>query len=261
MNDSALIENTAQEFWMLVGSAPTYPCDLQTAIILALPLELYPAARLRVSHVRDWARRVQVGACIQGQDRRLHGCLIAERGKGTIFFDAQDADAEQRFTLAHELAHFLLDYQVPRERAIAALGPSILPVLNSERPPSLEERLHAALSTVHLGTMSHFMERPEEGLPTSVVLAIEDRADQLALELLAPQGSLQTFMCQTSAPCGFSTRLRFLTECLLTIYGLPETIAPSYARSILRQLGEPTWRDWLTGSIAEGCLYSFLTFR
>jgi hypothetical protein len=251
MSNSALIENAAQEFWILVGSAPTYPCDLQTAIILALPLELYAVARLRAHHVRDWARRVQIELYIRGQDRRLHGCLIAERGKGTIFFDSQDTDAEQRFTLAHELAHFLLDYQAPRVRAIAALGPSILPVLNSERPPTLEERLHAALSTVHLGTMSHFMERPEEGLPTNAVLAIENRADQFALELLAPQRSLQAFMRQTSAPRGFTARLRFLTEHLLTVYGLPGAIAPSYARSILHQLGEPTWRNWLTGSAEE----------
>lgn len=251
MKNSALVENTAQEFWMLVGNASTYPCDIQTAIIMALPLELYAVARLRVHHVCDWTRRVQVGVRIPGQDRRLHGCLIAERGKGTIFFDAQDTDAEQRFTLAHELAHFLLDYQALRERAIAALGPSIMPVLNSERPPKLEERLHAALSAVHLGTMSHFMERPEEGLPTNTVLAIEDRADQLALELLAPQLPLQTFMCQTNTPRGFTARLRFLTEHLLTVYGLPDTIASSYARYILHQLGEPTWRDWLTGNAEE----------
>ncbi len=248
MNSTIFIENTAQEFWALCGEAPGSPCDIKMAILLTQPLELSALAGLRVRHVHAWARRVHMPLRIGGKDRRLHGCLIADRGKGTIFFDAQDPDDEQRFTLAHELAHFLLDYQAPRQRAIAALGPSILPVLDGERPPTLEERLHAALSTVHLGPMSHFMERPDEGLPTNAVLDIEDRADQLALELLAPALPLQALMQQPDAPLGFQARLQFLSQHLLTMHGLPDAVIPGYARYILQQLGEPTFRDWLFGS-------------
>jgi hypothetical protein len=249
MNSVALIENTAQEFWTLVGGVSGYPRDLQTAIILTQPLELYSVAGLRVAHVRDWIVRVHMGLSLRGQDRRLHGCLIAERGKGTIFFDIQDSENEQRFTLAHELAHFLLDYQAPRQRALTTLGPDILPVLNSERSPTPQERLHGVLSNVHLGAMSHFMERPEEGLPTNVVLDIERRADRLALELLAPSLSLQALMQQTGAPVGFTVRLHYLTEHLLIFYGLPDAVAPDYARAMLHQLGEPTFRDWLAGNV------------
>lgn len=248
MSSLALLEDTAQEFWALAGGAPSFPCDLQMAIILTQPLELYPIRTLHVSHVQDWGLRAQSGFSIRGSDRRLHGCLIADKGRGTIFFDEEDSEEEQRFTLAHELAHFLLDYQIPRQDALLALGPSLLPVLNGERIPTREERLHAVLSSVQLGAMSHCMERPEEGLPSSSILDIEDRADRLALELLAPARSLQTLMYQPDAPRRFDARLHFLSGHLFHIHGLPAPIAPTYARSLLTEWGEPTFRDWLLGS-------------
>lgn len=250
MNSDAapfLIENAAQEFWTLAGEVSDLPRNIKTAIILALPLELYPVSALRVSHVLDWTRRVRLAHSIRGRNRQLHGCLLADRGQGTIFFDADDTEAEQRFTLAHELAHFLLDYLHPRERALTALGASILPVLDGVRAPTMEERLHAVLSAVPLGVMSHVMERPDNGLPTTFVIAIEDRADRLALELLAPAQDLSTLMRSTTAPKGFETRLAFLTQLLVQFYGLPAAIASTYARYVLTQMGEPTFRDWLFG--------------
>jgi hypothetical protein len=245
MDSIVLIENTAQEFWALAGGVPSYPCDIKTAITLTLPLEVYPVPALRVSDVHAWVRKANIAHRIPGRNRRLHGCLIAYRGKGTIFFDMQDPGDEQRFTLAHELAHFLRDYQAPRQRAITLFGKSILPVLDGDRPPTLPERLHAVLSTVPLGAMSHLMERPDEGLPTNMVIDVEDRANRLALELLAPALPLQELMSSVTALRGFTVRLAFLTRHLVVDYGLPGAIASSYARYLLHQLGEPTFRDWL----------------
>ncbi len=157
MNSAFLIENTAQEFWALAGGAPRYPCDIKIAITLTMPLELYAVPGLCVADMLDWTQKVCIAYHMPGSNRRLHGCLLADRDKGTIFYDARDSEDEQRFTLAHELAHFLLDYQAPRRRAVTILGPSILPVLDGERPPTVSERLHAVLSSVSLGAMSHFM--------------------------------------------------------------------------------------------------------
>jgi hypothetical protein len=249
-NNSSLIENMAQEFWETAddaGETSRLPRDIKTAITLALPLEVYPVPALRVSQILTWTRRVQMPHRIRGRDRRLHGCLLADRGKGTIFVDASDADDEQRFTLAHELAHFLLDYQFPRQRAVKALGPSILPVLDGERAPTLAERVHAVMSGVHLGALSHIMERPESGLPGNIVLDMEDRADRLALELLAPAESVCVLVQQPTAPRGFDARLTYVTQLLTRQYGLPIAIAATYARYVLVRLGEPTFRDWLFG--------------
>jgi hypothetical protein len=245
MDNTVLIENTAQEFWALAGGAPSYLCDIKTAITWTLPLEVCAIPQLCLNDVLAWTQRVNITLHIDGRNRRLHGCLIAYRGKGTIFYDAEDAEDEQRLTLAHELAHFLLDYQAPRKRAVTILGASILLVLDGDRPPTREERLHAVLSTVHLGVMSHVMERPDEGLPTNVVIDIEDRANRLALELLAPALPLCELMGQATAPRKFSARLIYLIRHLIGEYGLSETVASSYARYVLHQLDEPTFRDWL----------------
>lgn len=259
MDSTVLIENTAQEFWVLAGGAPSYPCDIKTAITWTLPLEVYAIPGLCLKDVLAWTQRVNITLRIWGRNRRLHGCLIAYRGKGTIFYDAGDAEDEQRFTIAHELAHFLLDYQAPRQRAVKILGSSILPVLDGDRPPTRAERLHAVLSTVNLGVMSHIMERPDEGLPTNVVIDIEDRANRLALELLAPvsratakiappiKDNVPTARHSPGEPRGFKARLAYLTQHLIADYGLPGAVASTYARFVLNQLGEPGFRDWLFG--------------
>lgn len=249
MEHNYRIEQAAREFWTLAGGASSYPGDMEAAITLASPLEVYPLPELRVSNVRSWLRRLRMTHTIRGRDRRLHGCLIAYNGKGTIFVDAQDTEDERRFTLAHELAHFLLDYQEPRQRAVAILGENILPVLDGLRKPTLEERVHAVLSEISLGIMSHFMERPESGLPAGPILDSEDQADRLALELLAPADPLFDLMSQPTSPRGYTARLAFLREYLQHQHGLPEAIAAAYARLLLAQLGEPTFRDWLSGDL------------
>lgn len=247
MPDDALIEQTAEDFWELVDEAPGYPRPMQIAITLGSPLELRAVMGLNVDHVLVWTRRINMACAIHGQDRRLHGCLVVWRDRGAIFYDAGDDKAEQRFTLAHELAHYLLDYKAPRERAVRIFGESILAVLDGERAPTLDERLHAVLSSVQLGAMSHLMERPDTGLPMSAILDVENRADRLALELLAPAQRLHELLDQPSAPRSFQSRLAFLGEQLSTGCGLPAEIAAAYARFLLAQRGEPTFHDWLFG--------------
>ncbi|MFN8557423.1 MAG: ImmA/IrrE family metallo-endopeptidase [Dehalococcoidia bacterium] len=55
-----------------------------------------------------------------------------------IIVDSSDAPDEVRFTVAHEAAHFLLDYEQPRARAVAALGAGALAARSTAtgRPPS-----------------------------------------------------------------------------------------------------------------------------
>ncbi len=244
INNATYIENSAQKFWEEVDGAINYPCDMEVAITFTLPLEVLGIDKLRVSDINAWAERAGILHYVSGRDRRLHGCLLADKDNGVIFYDADDPFDEQRVTLSHELAHFLVDYKAPRERAIRIFGPAIVPILDGERPPTSVERLHSVLSTVHLGSMSHIMERPDEGIPSTVVLDIEDRADRLALELLAPASLLCERMQQSTAR-GFKARLAFLTQYLFTVHGLPERIASSYARHVLHQMGEPTFRDAL----------------
>ncbi len=175
--------------------------------------------------------------------------VLVEEAVGMALLDYRDAPEHydpKRMDLQSYLAMMAYhDFQkAPRERAISIFGSTILPILDGERSPTDVERIHAVLSTVHLGSMSHVMERPDDGLPSNIVLDIEDRADRLAFELLAPASLLQEHM-QQSTVRGFKARLIYLTQHLFTVHGLPECIASSYARYILHQIGEPTFRDML----------------
>lgn len=245
MDSPFLLEALAEDFWSRAGCGPEDAADLETAAIWALPVEIASVAQLHLHDVAARMKSLGVETTLAGRDRRLCGCLIAYRGNGLILVDADDPLDERRFTLAHELAHFLIDYQAPRQRALEALGETILPVLDGPRPPTLEERVHAVLAAAPLGVLRHIMERPDAGLPAGVVLDVEDRADRLALELLAPAALLQERLRSPAAPAAFRERLVFLADMLVAERWLPPAIAASYARLVLRQQGGPGFRDWL----------------
>lgn len=213
----------------------------------ALPLDVRKVARLKVSNVEAIARKVGLPYRLVGGDRRLCGCLLAYNGSGLIFVDAADSESERRFTLAHELAHFLLDYQAPRKRALDILGESIRPVLDGLRPATVEERVHAILDDAPLGVLSHLMERPSGGVLSSAVLSIESRADRMALELLAPAAALSEEVASLRE-MAYNERLLRLRHTLEGKYGLPPAIAGWYAGTVLHKEGGPGFRDWLLGS-------------
>jgi IrrE N-terminal-like domain len=246
----ASIESAAREFWLLAGAEPRYPCDPAEYIVWALPLDLRGVTGLRVSHVSAAAERLGLPYRFGGKDRRLSGCLLAYHNRGIIFFDADDPEDERRFTLAHELGHFLLDYRAPRTRALAGLGESIRSVLDGLRSPTVEERTHAVMSDVHLGVLSHLMERPSDGVATSAALYIESRADRLALELLAPAALLRDEVRATRHE-PYSHRLFALRHALQSAYGLPPRLARHYAATSLHDEGGPTFTDWLQGTDRE----------
>lgn len=241
------IEHAARDFRLLVGEESEYPCDLEASIMWALPLDVRGINRLRLGDVEAVALKIGLPYSFGGTDRRLCGCLLAYNDSGIIFVDAADTESERRFTLAHELAHFLLDYRAPRKRAFDALGESIRPVLDGLRPATIEERVCAVLDDVPLGVLSHLMERPSGNVSSSAVLSIESRADRMALELLAPAAAVSK---DASLLYGlpYNERLLRLRHTLEGKYGLPPAIAGWYAGMALYREGEAGFRDWLLGT-------------
>ena len=164
-------------------------------------------------------------------DRRLRGALVAFADHGILFLDGADHEAEQRFTAAHEAAHFVLDYLLPRRRALALLGDGIRPVLDGERPPTCEERIDAALTACPLGLHVHLLDRRD---PTGRVALAEDRVDRLARELLAPADELDRRFD------GCPPAEADLVAALIDDYGLPAAEAAAHARSWLAARRRPT---------------------
>jgi hypothetical protein len=146
---------------------------------------------LQVSGVESWLRAQGVRCALDASDRLLHACLVARAGSGIVFLDRNDAGAQQRFSLAHELAHFLRDYWEPRRHAVEQFGPGVLEVFEGKRPPQPEERVHALLAQVPIGFRIHLLERNSDGrIASDEVDEVEANADLLALQLLAPEGTV-----------------------------------------------------------------------
>jgi hypothetical protein len=162
-------------------------------------------------------------------DRALHGCLVARAGRGVLFLDAGDEEAERRFTLAHEIAHFILDQMLPRLHALRVFGERIAPVLDGTRQPTHEEMLSAVLERVHFGLQVHLMRRGPGGAVCDWdAEESEQRADRLALELLAPAQVATARLRRLLGTDDVAGRERRAAEHLADLYGLPPDVASSY---------------------------------
>lgn len=223
------VVEAAAAFWRAAGGEEPLPRTLETALTWAVPLSVVRLPGLGVAAVTDWLAARGAGALVAVPDRPLRACLVAQHGSGLVFLDADDPPDEQRFSLAHELAHFLHDYQLPRERAAARLGPRVLEVLDGERPPTTHERIDALLVRVELRPHVHFMERTEDGHPANhVISAAEVAADQLAFELLAPEEAVRVAAEARGQPWTIDALPPLLTE----VFGLPSTPAQQYAAAL-----------------------------
>lgn len=207
---------------------PTFPRDLAGEVVLSLRLCLAPVplAHLSSDDVQRWLLQRGMPHAVTGPNRPLHGCLVAQEGVGFLLFDSEDTESEQRFTLAHEVSHFVFEHELPRSQALSAFGKAILPVLNGERLPTREEGLSFVLEQVPLGTQVRLMDRAPSGcIRKGKVAEVERRADRLALELLAPAKlALALLKDVPKEQAGAHLASRF---------GLPIDVARQYARGLL----------------------------
>jgi Zn-dependent peptidase ImmA (M78 family) len=161
--------------------------------------------------------------------------------------DAADPEDEQRFSLAHEISHFVLDYLSPRQKALAALGNDILDVLDGARKPTPQERLSGVLRGVIVGPYTNLMDRGTDNSIADVsTLDSETMADQLALELLAPSRVAYTQIRAAAIDLNSRNATTDTTNLFSTRFGLPARIARSYAAMLVqRRRSTPSFREWL----------------
>lgn len=240
MLNPAWIDATAEAFWAAVGDPPPYPRDAEEAILLTQPLAIVSLPVLRPATIDAWLVRNGAAPRFAADTGRLRACLVAGQGRGIIFLAGGDPPDQRRFSLAHELAHFLIDYARPRTLAIDALGPSIAEVLDGQRPAERDERVHAALGGVPLGVHLHLLAYDDPAI------AAQERAtDRLAVELLAP-ATRALALARPMAGVHHEDRRETATTALVTEFGLPTTIAAGYADRLLRHLGaETSFTEWL----------------
>jgi hypothetical protein len=221
-----------EQFWRRCGEVEPFPRSLEGAVALALPAALVKLSGPMLRDIERWLERRGVPLSFGCRSRAVRGCLIAFGGRGLIFVDGADPDDERRFTVAHEVGHFIVDYWLVREAAISKFGEQVTEVFDGLRPPSLTERVHALLADAPLGVYSNLMERDGAGSTAhSEVWGIEDRADRVALALLAPPEEVLSRADISAA--SFEERQGSLTGVLREHFGLPASVASAYATTLL----------------------------
>jgi hypothetical protein len=188
------IEEAAKTFWKAAGGRKKYgrPADLERAVAFALPIGVCRMPALSTAKVAAVLERIGTVPWSSSPDRPLSGCLVADVGVGLVFLDGDDTPEERRYSLAHEIAHFLLHYLHPRQQVLEQMGPTMVAVLDRLRPPTDGERLSSALRNIALEPFRHAMARdPEGGVSYLRTRTMEAEADDLGLEILAPRAELR----------------------------------------------------------------------
>jgi len=252
MIDDLPVAAVADTFWDLLGCEPQYPCDLEKLLLWDQPVDFgltFDALpNLDLAAVNRRAKQLGMTYRIGHARRRKHGFLLADRTGACVLYEANDPVDEQRFTKAHEVAHFLVDYYLPRRRGLELLGESIRGALDGSRVPDHQERLHAAMAQVRLDVQADLTERTSDNRPSTRTLLAEDRADRIALELLAP-AELVLKRLERAPRMERDQQHRWLVALLQADFGLPKQEANEYAYELIAQRGGSALFDWLAGNL------------
>lgn len=213
------------------AAARVFPRDVEAAA-LHLHVHIEDCERLTPAYVDAWTHKRLGWRQSEESERPLRGCLVAHRGKGIIFLDRAETPAERRFTLAHELSHFLGHYLALRERATAQLGAAIIEVLDGVRSASDEERVASVLTHCHLGIFKDALARDGGGLLTREAERMESEADAAAFEALAPAQMVVAF-CRKHGVEALSSAI---ASALIDNFGLAAEDAQNYAPTIKSRL-------------------------
>jgi hypothetical protein len=227
-------QDLVADFWERVGSEEPFPRQLERSIMSTTPVFVIKVhhRRLDTTYIRNRLQRRGVHLPTAWTDRRLNGCLVAYRGEAAIFVDGTLPADETRVIIAHEFGHYLGEYEWPRLRALRSLGDEILDVLDGKRPPTKNELISATLAQVHIGVYVHFMDRSTDGGIGSLVAEVEETANVIASELLAPRETVLRQIGHSNNGHSRETIVNMLTS----RFGLATPFAEWYAERLARQL-------------------------
>lgn len=246
MAPEAWITAAAEQIWKQLPGTPGYPRALVPLAQGVFHLQVVRLPGLTLELADGWLRRRSLGFLPPAPERALWGCLAVLPDWQGIFLESRAPEEEQGYTLAHEVSHYWIEVRAPRDRARRHLGRGAEAVLDGLRPPTAAERLQAVLYRVPLGPACHLLGRDRVlGVVEGGTLLAEEKADRLALELMAPYeealraapraGPWAAWVSATAARLGAR-------------FGLPGGIAAAYARALAPAAGvAPTFRERLAG--------------
>jgi hypothetical protein len=235
------IQSLANRFWERAGRTAPYPRNMWVPVQRAFPITIRQIHELSVNHVYADLSSIGYSDPPDTPDRRLRGCLVALQGCGIISLDDADPQEEKIFSLAHEASHFIVDHWQPREAVRQSISPDALEVFDGEREPTVVERFKGIRSGVAIRPLAHFMDRaPDGNIRIASLLLAENKADRLALELLAPASEVVGEEMNPKKPTSGAK----ITEILVGKFGLPATVAASYGEFLFSvYVPEPSLRE------------------
>ncbi len=226
------IAQVAKDFWKSAGESAV-PYDISGAVNLALPLDIICLSELSLKKVQIWLNERTVFLELEIDDRLLHGFILILRGSGFIFVNGTDSEEERRYTIAHEAGHFLLDYKLPREIAVKRMGGTILEVMDGYREPTIEERIDGVLHSISIKPYTHLLEKVGDGTFNNLdILNSENDADALALELLAPSGTVIKETNPAKSKISFYDFKNKCYQILRNKYLIPGPFAEAYSSKL-----------------------------
>ncbi|MBO0939429.1 ImmA/IrrE family metallo-endopeptidase [Fibrella sp. HMF5335] len=242
-----LLEETASNFWGPLLAYKVFPIDIDRVVAFSdLPIIIVQLSNLTIRGIQLWIVQNNYPVTFSAEDRLLHGFLLAYEGRGVIFVNGTDPPEERRYTVAHEVAHFLLDHQIPRQRMIRAFGQSIIEVLDGKRPPSLSERIQFVTTDLPSLFSAHHLDNSSlTAYDRHLVWQAEQRVDALATEILAPHKEVvRRLHLEDGAqwgPC-----LAPIRKLLSETFGLPQLVSQSYAKHIDKHItgGNGLAKEW-----------------
>lgn len=227
------IERIARDFWSKADPAHRRVLDISRAVNIVLPIRIVYIQNLSLVEVDNWLKGRGINIEIDINDRIMHGVILIREGNGFIFVNADDSTIEQRFTIAHEVSHYLLDYQVPRERAMLEVGTEIEKVLNGKDQPDRFQQVKALIKGISIQPYGHLIEKKGNGSFLNWVnFNAENEADYLALELLAPRSMVIKGTISTIKGLNYTQFVRKCEEILVDNYQIPPEVAHQYASEL-----------------------------
>jgi hypothetical protein len=231
------VKAAVEDFWSSVPERWRGRSDLERVAPLAAPVVIVPLPRLSIARAVEWLHQRDVSVRLPSGERRLRAMLISWRGASLLFVDGALDAADRRVSVAHELGHVWLHYLTERRRLLRR-APDLLGAADAHRKVTPEDRAMAALEGVPLGIRTHMLARSLAGVGALDVEAAEREAAEFALELVAPERDVASFLgALLPANMRYPDALKRAQDLVAEKYELPPDEAAARTRGALEILG------------------------
>jgi Zn-dependent peptidase ImmA (M78 family) len=240
MNQLRDWEHSAAAFWEPIPEKHCFPRHLEEHLSIYYDASITLLSTLTVKRVHGWLTASGIPNQSPEHDRRLDGCIVAHHGHAFLLIDDALQPDERRMIVAHETAHFWIDYEWPRRRVASRFGQAGVELLDQERALSDADLLMATAAGVRIQTYYHYHAKSAQQESE-----VERRANTLACLLIAPPNNVISEAARRHIACDDDARWLTL---LHQQFGMPERWGRGYLPLLARQPVSPSYSSWFLPS-------------